>query len=230
MNQIKTSELEKIAEDIWVSKAPHSFLGLHVDTRMTVIRLSSGKVLLHSPVPITPELRASIDAIGPVGHVVCPNLFHHVYAQQALTTYPDARLHGPEKLHRKRRDLRFDAVLSEEPDPDWRNDLVSISITGSLLKETVFYHPASKTLITSDLVENFKAHSHWLTLGYLKLNGMLGNVTWPPMMRVVYTNRRAARESVARILALPFERVVVAHGDVITDNARETLRKGLEWL
>lgn len=105
-----------------------------------------------------------------------------------------------------------------------------ISIAGSMLRETVFYHPSSRTLITSDLVENFKAHSHWLTRCYLRLNGMLGNVTWPPMMRIVYTNRSAARESVARILALPFERVVVAHGDVITDNARETLRKGLEWL
>lgn len=224
------NQLEVVAKDLWVSPAEHSFAGLRVGTRMTVIRLASGAVLLYSPVPLTAGLRAAIDAIGPVRHVVCPNLFHHMYAGAAIEAYPDAKLHGPARLHKKRGDLRFDAVLSENLDKEWQDDLLAITIDGSLLGETVFYHLPSKTLITSDLVENFHNHPHWFTRGYLRLNGMLGKVTWPPLMRVVYRNRKAARASVERILALPFERIVIAHGAMITDDAPATLRRGLAWL
>lgn len=224
------SELESVAENVWGVAAPHSFMGLHVGTRMTVVRLSSGAVLLHSPVPLSAGLRDEIEAIGPVRHIVCPNLFHHLYAGEALVIWPQAKLYGPKKLQKKRRDLHFDAVLSDTPDSDWQGDLLPITIAGSLLNETVLYHLPSKTLITSDLVENFKQHPHWLTRSYLRLNGMLGNITWPPVMRVVYLNRRAARASIERILALPFERIVIAHGDLISSDARETLKKGLEWL
>lgn len=224
------SQLEKIAENVWVAAAPLSFMGLHVGTRMTVIRLSSGAVLLHSPVPLSAGLQAEIDAVGSVRHIVCPNLFHHMYAGEALSTWPQAKLHGPKKLQKKRQDLHFDAVLSDTPDPDWQGELLPITIAGSLLNETVLYHVPSQTLVTSDLVENFKQHPHWLTRTYLRLNGMLGKITWPPVMRIVYLNRRAARADIERILALPFERIIIAHGDIIRRNARETLRKGLEWL
>lgn len=224
------STLEPVADGVWAIQAPHSFMGLHVGTRMTVVKLSSGAVLLHSPVKLSQDVRNAIDAIGPVKHIVCPNLFHHMYAAEALGAYPAAKLHGPARLREKRSDLHFDAELSDVPDPDWQGDLLPITIEGSLLGETVFYHPASKTLITSDLVENFQSHSHWLTRAYLKMNGMLGKVTWPPVMRIVYINRKAARASVERILALPFERIVIAHGDIITHDARETLRQGLQWL
>ena len=70
----------------------------------------------------------------------------------------------------------------------------------------------------------------WFTRNYLRMNGMLGNVTWPPIMRIAYINRKVARASMDRILALPFERIVIAHGDNITYDVRETLRKGLAWL
>jgi hypothetical protein len=224
------SGLEPVAENIWVCAVPHSFVGLHVGTRMTVVRLSSGAVLLHSPVAITAELRAAIDAIGPVQHVVCPNLFHHLFAGEALSAWPIAKLHGPARLRQKRSDLRFDAVLSDTPDPDWQGDIIPVTIRGSLLGETVLFHVPSKTLITSDLVENFQSHPHWLTRTYLKMNGMFGNITWPPLMRIAYLNRRAARASMDRILDLPFERIIIAHGDLITHNARESLRNGLKWL
>jgi hypothetical protein len=143
---------------------------------------------------------------------------------------PQALLHGPEKLQRKRKDLHFDAVFGEAPHPDWANDLTGIPIDGSLLGETVLYHKASKTLITVDLVENFSHHDHAPTRWYLKLGGIYGRVGWHPFLRATYLNRRKARASMARILALPFERVLVAHGDNIEHDAHRVIRDGLRWL
>jgi hypothetical protein len=223
--------LQSVAEGLWAVRAPQQFMGMHVGTQMTIVRLSGGGLLLHSPIPITPELKVQIDAIGPVRHIICPNLFHHLHAGSALAAWPQALLHGPEKLQRKRKDLRFDAVFSEAPHPDWANDLTGITIDGSLLGETVLYHKASKTLITVDLVENFSHHDHVPTRWYLKLGGIYGRVGWHRLLRAVYVNRRKARASMQRILALDFERVLVAHGDHnIERDARRVIEGGLGWM
>lgn len=224
------SALEKVADNLWVYAVPHSFMGLHVGTRMTVVRLGNGSVLLYSPVPVTLDLKAAIDALGPVQHIVCPNLFHHLYAGDACRLWPAAKLYGPAKLARKRRDLTIAGTLSETLPAEWQTDLQAITMDGSLMQETVFYHAASKTLITSDLVENFHHHDHAPTRLYLRLGGILGKVGWHPLLRLVYRNRPKARASLERILALPFERIIVAHGDIIRNNAHEELRQGMSWL
>ncbi|MDB5968558.1 MAG: hypothetical protein JWQ90_1008 [Hydrocarboniphaga sp.] len=227
---IDAAALTRIDENLWITSIPHRFVGLHIGTRMTVVRLSSGEVLLHSPVALTDELRRAIDAIGPVKHIVCPNMFHHSYAGEAVRAYPAALLYGPSRLQKKRRDLRFTATLSDTPHPAWSGELLPTTIAGSLMAETVLYHVPSRTLITSDLVENFADNADAFTRWYLKLGGILGKVGWHPLLRLVYVNRRKARASMAKILALPFDRVIVAHGDIITANAKESLRQGMRWL
>ncbi len=222
--------LTPVVDGLWTVRAPQTFIGLHVGSQMTVVRLSSGGLLLHSPVHISPQLQQEIDAAGPVHHVVCPNLFHHMHAGSALAAWPQAKLHGPEALHRKRKDLRFDAIFGEVLPHDWQDDLLAVTIEGSLLSETVLYHIPSKTLITADLVENFSHADHTLTRWYLKLGGILGRVGWHPLLRATYLNRRKARASMQRILALPFERVLVAHGDNIERDAKALIRSGLDWL
>ena len=104
---------------------------------MTVVKLSSGGLLLHSPVPVDEDLAAELAALGEVTHIVCPNLFHHVFAAEVKQRYPKALLHGPAKLAGKRKDLKLDAVLSETPHPDWGEDFELVFIEGSMLQETV---------------------------------------------------------------------------------------------
>src|SRR5438128_10240339 len=94
--------LQELAEGIWTASAPHRWIGLHLGTRMTVIRLSSGGLLLHSPVPMSKQLRTELAALGPVGHMVSPNLYHHVYAGDAAAAFPKAVLDGSTWLRRNR--------------------------------------------------------------------------------------------------------------------------------
>ncbi|HEY1075293.1 MAG TPA: DUF4336 domain-containing protein [Fontimonas sp.] len=222
--------LQPIAENLWTVRAPQTFVGLHIGTQMTVVRLSGGGLLLHSPIAIAPELRDQIEALGPVQYVVCPNLFHHLHAGGAVAIWPEAKLYGPAALQRKRKDLSFDGLLGETLPPSWRADLVGVTIDGSLLGETVLFHAASKTLITADLIENFSHSDHTPTRWYLKLGGIYGKPGWHPLLRMMYIKRRKARASMQRILDLPFERVLVAHGANIERDARAIIRDGLRWL
>ena len=43
-------------------------------------------------------------------------------------------------------------------------------------------------------------------------------------------DRAAARASLERILAWDFDRIIVAHGDVLESGGHEILRRGYAWL
>jgi len=46
------------------------------------VKLSDGSLWVHSPVKLDPELKAAMDALGPVKHIVTPNFEHNKFAQQ----------------------------------------------------------------------------------------------------------------------------------------------------
>lgn len=223
--------LETVTRDLWVAHDPgHTYLGLHLGSRMTVARLPDGGLLLHSPVSLDEPLLAEIRALGTVTHIVAPSLFHHVYAGPAHAAFPDAQLHGPEALHRKRKDLRFDHVLTGTAHPDWQGTLVPVGIDGCMLGETVLVHVPSQTIISSDLTENFQTSDHWFTRLYLKAAGLEGQIGWSRLLRVVYTDHRAARASLTRLLAHDFDRIILAHGAVIETGGREALERTFHFL
>ena len=77
--------------DLWSTE--HEFgwqAGLiRIPVRMTVIRLGDGQLILHSPVHLSPELRAELDALGPVGFIVIPEA-HGRFAEEISRTFPSA--------------------------------------------------------------------------------------------------------------------------------------------
>lgn len=218
--------LEPVAQGLFVVAAPLTMLGLHLGTRMTVLRLPDGTVLLHSPVPISPELQGAVDAVGPVAHIVAPNLYHHLHAGAWAAAYPKAQLHAPAGLRAKRPDLRIDADLEAAPSQAaFAGALQALPIAGSLLHETVLLHPESRTLISADLVENFTTSDHWLTRQYLKVAGIHGRPGLAKPLRLLFRDRPAARRSIDAVLAQDFDRLILAHGQIIQKDAREIVRQ-----
>jgi len=223
--------LRSLAEDIWVADRPQAFYGLSVGTRMTVIRLPGGRLLLHSPVALDTALRAELDAIGRVSYAVAPNRVHHLYAGDVAKAYPGARLWVGPGLERKRPDLAFVAVLGDDPPEEWREDVWQTFFRGRPYEnEVVFLHRASRTLILCDLAFNFgpsAATPTRLLMKLLRSYGRFGPTTLDPWL---IRDRDAARQSLERILAWDFDRVVVAHGDVLESGGRDGLRAGYAWL
>jgi hypothetical protein len=219
-----------VADGVWSVAAPHAFLGIRFGTRMNVVRLPDGSLLLHSPIAIDDGLASEIESLGAVAHVVCPNSWHHVYAGPCLQRYPGALLHGPAGLAAKRPDLAIDRFLSDEPTPEWGGAIVPVTIPRTMLHETVLFHRPSGTLLTADLIENFQHADHWPTRAYLRLGGIYRRPGWHRLLRFFYRDRRKARAAVERVLKLPFERILIAHGEPIGGNPKPVVRQGLAWL
>jgi len=224
------SELVRHAEDLWSVAADHRYLGLSLGTRMTIVRLPGGELWLHSVVAIDDILADEIQAYGPVRHIVMPDLYHHVYVADAIRRWPAARVHAPAAMRRKRPELRIDADLSNTPDPEWCGVFAPVHIDGTMLDETVFVHQPSRTLVAADLVENFETSPHLGTRLYLMAAGLYGHVGWSRFLRPAYRDRAAARRSIDRLLALHFDRIVLAHGQVLERGGPAAVREAFRWL
>lgn len=223
--------MQQLASDLWTATQPHSFLWLPVGARMTVIRLASGKLLLHSPLPLDATLRAELDALGPVAYAVAPNRVHHLYAGDVRKHYPESRLWIGPGLEKKRPDLVYEAILGDEAPAEWRGELDQVFFAGRPYEnEVAFFHRATRTLILCDLAFNFRSNSPWRTRVFMSLIRSYGYLTPTKLDPLLIRDRAAARASLERILAWDFERVVVAHGEVQETGGKALLRDGYAWL
>jgi hypothetical protein len=198
---------------------------------MTVIRLPGDRLLLHSPVALDADLRQRLDAIGRVSFAVAPNRLHHLHAGEVATAYPGARLWVAPGLERKRPDLVFEAILGDEPPEEWRGEVDQVFFRGRPYEnEVAFFHRASRTLILCDLAFNFGPRTATPTRLLMKLIRSYGHLGPSKLDPLLIRDRQAARQSLEKILAWDFDRIIVAHGDVLESGGHEILRRGYAWL
>lgn len=223
--------MRQLAEDLWVVERPLRFLGLSIGTRMTVVRLRDGSLFLHSPVALDEALQAELARLGPVRHAVAPNRFHHLFIGDYRRAFGEVRLHAAPGLPKKRPDLEFDAVLSDEPPPAWAGQLDQEHFKGfPVMSEVAFCHRASRTLLTSDLAFNLGPEAPFVTRAAFRMVGGYGRLGPSAIEKVLIRDRAAARASLERILAWGFDRIVVAHGTVLESGGPQALRAGYRWL
>jgi hypothetical protein len=225
--------LREFGPAIWIGDGPIvSFLGFAYPTRMALIKLSNGRLFVWSPIALSAALKRDVDALGPVGFLVSPNRLHHLYLAKWKPTYPQARLYASPGLRKKRKDLAFDADLGDSPEPEWAADIDQVPVRGSFITEVEFFHRASRTAIFADLIQNFPPgwFNGWRGI-IARLDGICApNPGAPREWRASFLNRRAARAALQRILTWPIERVLIAHGEPVTENGTIFVRQAFAWL
>ena len=224
--------LSEIAPDLFTEAIPHAMLGLQFGARMDVVRLPDGGIVVYSPLPLEPQRQASVAQLGPVRAIVAPNLMHHLYAGDWKAAFPEAQLYGAEGLEKKRKDLRFDGLLRPGAPAPWGGEALSLHAFAGhdRMRECALVHRPSGTLLCCDLVSNMPDSGHWVTSLYQGLMGFRGKPAFSRLLRTTFTDRPAARRSLEALLEEPFQRVVMAHGEVIGENGPEILREVHGWL
>ncbi len=223
--------LTSFAEGVWVDTAPVRFLGMQLDATMTVLRLGDGSLLLHSPLALTLTRRAAIEALGSVAHLYAPNLFHHRWIGEWAAAFPFARIHAPNGLARKRRDLRIDRIHNAAPEPAFAGFIDELRIDGFRLEESVLVYRPGRTLVVADLVHNVGRPRHRWTKFYARTMGFYDRVALSRMIRwTAFTDKAAARRSLDELLALPFDHLIVGHGTPLATGGREALAAAYTWL
>jgi hypothetical protein len=223
--------LTSIAEGIWMDTEPVSFLGLRLTANMVVLRLADQSLLLYSPLSLTPERRAAVEALGPVAHLYAPNLYHHLWIGEWSAAFPFARLHAPKALAKKRPDLRIDRAHDAMPETAFAGVLDELRIDGFRLAESVLVYRPARTLVVADLVHNIGRPLHGWTKLYAKAMGFYDRVALSRMLRwAAISDRAAVCRGLSDVLAHPFDRLIVGHGAPLNENARDTLAAAYTWL
>ncbi|HXZ86666.1 MAG TPA: DUF4336 domain-containing protein [Myxococcota bacterium] len=206
--------------------------GLELGTRSCLVRLSSGGTLVHTPGPLDDEVRRAIEGLGPVRALVAPNLLHYFFLAESIAAFPQARVFAAPGLREKLGDVRVDEVLAEEPPELWAADLDQTLVGGApRLSEFVFFHRASRTLLTLDLCFNVAASRSFVTRWFMRANGAYGRFGPSRIFRfAIAQDHRPLRTSLERILAWDFDRVTVAHGEILESGGRAALERGFAWL
>jgi hypothetical protein len=227
-------ELECFGPEIWCIDGPVvSFFGFAYPTRAALIRLKDGSLFVWSPVALTETLRTAVDALGAVRYLVSPNKLHHLRLSEWKRAYPAARLYASPGLPARRRDLQFDGVLGETPEPGWAGEIDHVLMPGSFaLTEIVFLHKASRTAIFCDLLQNFPRG--WFTgwRGWLaRLDGIVQPQHGAPReWRATFRHRDGIRRAVQRVVDFAPDKVIVAHGDLVRENGTAFVEDGFGWL
>jgi Domain of unknown function (DUF4336) len=228
-----TPALRSLAPNLWVADRPFKLplrLG-DIGCRMTVIRLANGGLFLHSPVPLDATLSAALDQLGQVRAIVAPSKAHHLFVGDYVKAYPAAKLHGAPGLPEKRKDLMFDAILSDESPPDWRGQIDQHMFRGApFLNEVVFFHRPTSTVIFTDLAFNVAAEDTAKARVFYWISGAAGHFGPHRLVRRMIADRNAARESIWTILKWAFDRVIVTHGDVLERGGRDRVRAAFSYL
>jgi len=220
-----------LAADLWVTERTQRFLGVEMGTRMTVVRLADGGLFVHSPVRLDAETRRDLDALGTVRAVVAPNKYHHLYVTKYCTAYPTAEVYAAPGLEQKRPDLRFHGVLGDDAPLLWVGQIDQLVFRAlAVTNDVVFCHRRSRTLIMTDLVFNMRASRSLLTRAFFKMDDAWGKFGPSRLWRLLIRDHPTARAAVDRILGWDFDRVIMAHGDVLDSGGREALRSGFGWL
>ena len=224
---------ELVPDRLWFREMPLRLYGIELGTRMSVVRLSGegGGLWLHSPVALDQRLREELDELGRVRFVVCPNLGHHMFVGDYFSAYPDAGFYAAPGLPEKRSDLPFDGVLGDESELGWTRDLEQAVFRGTrMVREVVFCHQESRTLIVADLVQSADSASPMLTRLEKRLTGTYKRPGMPLPFRLGFRDKAAARASVERILSWDFDRILLCHGPIVESGGKAVFREAYSFL
>jgi len=220
------SKLVKVAEGIFCAESEMKMPGgVRMNTRMTVVRLANGELMVHSPIRLDDVLAKEIEALGQVGHIVAPNRMHHLFFGPCAERFPKARTYGPPGLAEKVPTLRIDEVLTDAAPSPWSSEMEQLVIQGApKMTEVVLYHRPTKTLIVSDLFFNIVHPANLMTKVLLTFTGARGKLAKSRVWALIKEDGAAFDASVRKVLAWDFEKLVMAHGDVVEKNAGEKAR------
>lgn len=218
--------MQPLAPDLWIQKFPLSVLGTDHGRTVTVMRLTSGKLILHSMAPFSAADVAAIKNLGEPSWLLEAMLLHDTYAAEGPKHFPGLPLLGPPG---------FDKVVGFPVTPllpapaEWEGQVQLMRLKGApKLEEHVVLHVPSKTLIVADLVFNFPADERgWNRFFHRYIAGFRRYPGTSRIFKLFVADKTAFRASLEEVLEWNFDRIIPGHGEVIERGGKEALRQAM---
>jgi hypothetical protein len=103
----------------------------------------------------------------------------------------------------------------------------------SAMREVVFFHARSRTLILTDLIENFRPESfNWQQRLIARIGGVLfPNGRTPLDWRLTFIfGKKQAKASLRTILGWKPKNIILSHGECILGGGEDFLKNSFSWV
>jgi hypothetical protein len=219
--------MEELAENLWVLPYSLRLLGGNFKRMVTIVRLRTGKLVIHSTGPFTAPDVDSIFRLGEPAWVLDAMLQHDTFARRGRQAFPGIPFLAP---------TGFAQVVGFPTEPlipvptEWEEELKVLRLDGMpSIQEHLLFHSVSRTLIVADLLINFGPNTPAWTR-FLLLVGV-GARHHPGMsrrFRMAIKDKAAFRRSIEVLSTWDFDRIIVGHGEIIEAGGRSRLATALK--
>jgi len=221
--------LKPLAKGLWVIDGPAEGAGLvPLPTRSVVVQLGCGGLWVQAPGVLNADLLSVLRALGPVRHLVAPNLtvLRHLPLWQA--EFPDAKLWAPEGSP-----FADATLLGAQAPPDWAADMEQVLIdAGPRYREAVFHHHNASALIAGDLIHAIET---------VKLRAWQRPFIWfggvddtdpamPRKLRNACRDEAALAVAIERMVELRPRRLLISHGRLYEAGGAAVLERSFRKL
>ena len=217
--------MQQLADNLWFLQYKLPVLGVDIHRNVSVIRLASGELVVHSTGPFSPEEVTAIRALGNPRWMIDVMMRHDTFAKEGRAAFPDALYLAPEGFSEG-------AEVSTQPlvqPPEWGDELELLLLEGvPSMQESVAFHRPSRTLIVADLVFDFgPEEGMWTNFMMTLIAGFHHHPGVSRPMRMSVKDKEAFKASLAQMMSWDFDRLVPGHGDVIDTGAKERMASAL---
>ena len=236
------NKLKPVTDDVWIVDGPliefgPPLLRMPFPTRMSIIRIGR-ELFIHSPTPLTDGLKAEIAAIGEPAWIIGPNRIHYWWIPEWCDAYTDAVAYLAPRIM-DQAGGRLDRVshrcrsLDHRSDYPWDGIIETLPVHGSYMSEIVFFHRTSRTLVLTDMIENFEPQKLGI---FSRVLTWLGGAQHPDGkmprdMRLTYRARMAElRAALDTMIGWDPARIILAHGRWYERDGANELRRAFRWL
>jgi len=219
--------MQKLAEDIWFIPHQLKVLGVDIRRNVTVIRLQSGKLVIHSTAKFSEANIHEIRKLGEPGWLVEGMVDHDTFSKAGREAFPQIPFLAPEGFAKR---VNFEVQALDAAPPEWLGQVEVIPIDGApSMNESVFFHHASGTLVVCDLLFNFpEIPGLWAKFLLLPGLGLNPSPGFSKRLKISIRDKEAFRKSLEKVMALPIKRIVPGHGVVLEDEAKPKARRLFE--
>ncbi len=197
---------------------------MSLPVRSTVITAGSHKILLSPGSKMTENDYKKLSGIT---DIVGTSTFHGAGVPLAVKHFPKARVWAAPGLMKAKPEIPWTGELSENTWP-YQGELPMVLLEGApKINEVVFYHPASKSLIVSDLFFNMtdtQGFGAWLIQ---TLFGTYRKFALSKFFMRFVKDRAAFEASLQKFMKFDFQQIIVSHGYLIESNGKERARSAI---
>lgn len=223
-NVLPHQPLQKLTENLWTVTG--ALRGMPLDRVLSIAKMGDGRLVLHNGIALEEPLMKEIEAFGKPSFLLVPNGYHRMDAPAFKQRYPEIKVLCPEGARKKVEEVvAVDGTYAELPADD-RVSLHDIEGVGRGEGYLKVRSDDGVSLVFNDVFFNMPHKPGFQGL-VLRLMGSTGG---PKVTRVgklfLIKDKQAVKAQLEALASTPdLRRVIVMHGDSVSDDPGGLLRK-----